>query len=58
LAQSKRTNSKNFLKAISNPNESYFDLKTFKEFNIAIDKLDYNTVKLGDRNEKDFKSVA
>ena len=58
LSQSKRTNSKNFLKAISNPDESYFDLKTFKEFNIAIDKLDYDTVKLGDRNEKDFKSVA
>lgn len=58
LSQSKRTNSKNFLKAISNPDEIYFDLKTFKEFNIAIDKLDYATVKLGDRNEKDFKSVA
>ena len=58
LSASKRVNSKNFLKAISNPDESYFDLKTFKEFNIAIDKLDYATVKLGDRNEKDFKSVA
>ena len=58
LSQSKRTNSKNFLKAISNPDESYFDLNTFKEFNIAIDKLDYATVKLGDRNERDFKSVA
>ena len=57
LRESKRTNSKNALKAITNPDGSLFDLKTFKEFNTAIDQLSYETVK-NISGTKDFKSVA
>ena len=57
LRESKRTNSQNALKAITNPDGSIFDLKTFKEFNTAIDNLSYDTVK-NTAGSKDFKSVA
>ena len=57
LRESKRVNSKNALKAITNPDGSIFDLKTFKEFNTAIDELSYDTVR-NISGSKDFKSVA
>ena len=58
LAQSKRTNSKNFIKAITNPDGSYYDLKTFKEFNEKIDDINYSNVRFDPTNKPDFKSVA
>ena len=58
LKQSKRKNSQNFLKAITNENEEYFDLKTFKQFNEAIDKITYENIKIDHSSNKDFKSVA
>ena len=57
LKQSKRVNSKNFIKAISNPDGTLFDLKTFKEYNTAIDSLTYDNVTYLSAL-KDFKSVA
>ena len=57
LEGSTRKNSKNFLTAITNANGNYFDLKTFKEFNIELDELTYATVK-DNAKFKDFKSVT
>ena len=58
LKVSKRTNSKNFLKAISISEDAYFDLKTFKQFNEKIDAINYDNVKSDHSVRPDFKSVA
>lgn len=57
MQQSKRVNHQNFIKAITNPDESLYSLKTFKEFNESIDDLTYENVKLL-AAWKDFKSTA
>lgn len=57
LKESKRTNSQNFMKAITIGEGSVMDLKTFKEFNTAIDNITYESVKQTE-GDKDFKSVA
>ena len=58
LQTSKRVNSKNFLKAISDAPGQYFDLKTFKEFNEKIDAITYETVHKDPSEKRDFRSVA
>ena len=59
LKESKRQNSKNFLKAITDPKtQQYFDLKTFKEFNKKIDQLNYDNVRLDASTTKDFKTIT
>ena len=58
LALSKRTNSKNYLKAITLPTGELFDLATFKEYNATIDNLTYETVKFNDSIQNEFKSVS
>ena len=57
LSKSKRLNSKNFLKAIS-LDEGYLPLNDFKQFNIAIDNINYDNVFLDESDDKDFTSVA
>lgn len=58
LKESKRQNSKNFLKAISISEEAYFDLKTFKEFNKEIDELTYEKLRIDSSTSTQFKSTA
>lgn len=58
LSVSKRINARNYLKAISNKDGVYFDLSTFKEFNIALDDLNYTKVKINSATTKEFKSIA
>lgn len=57
LSVSKRTNAKNFIKAIT-VNESLFDLATFKLFNQKIEEITYDNIKADLTNKADFKSVA
>ena len=57
LSVSKRTNAKNFIKAITN-GETLFDLATFKQFNREIETITYDNIKLDASNKSDFKSVA
>ena len=57
LKESKRTNSQNFIKAITSPTGNFMDLKTFKDFNSAIDTINYDNIR-GIEGGKDFKSVA
>lgn len=58
LQQSKRINSKNYLKAITTSDGEYFDLATFKAFNEDIDNINYNNVKINAAATKEFKSVT
>lgn len=58
LSQSKRTNSKNFLKAIQNSKGEYMDIKMFKQFNIELDKLNYENAHLNNEIDEDFKSIS
>lgn len=58
LSLSKRTNSKNFIKAITNPDNTRLSLKAFKEYNTELDNLTYETVKHVANKLTDFKSVA
>ena len=58
LSQSKRANSKNFLKAISNVKGEYMDISKFKQFNTAIDELNYDNVHLNTEIDDEFKSIS
>ena len=57
LSVSKRTNAKNFIKAITGE-AGLYDLATFKEFNKAIETITYENIKLDSSNKPEFKSVA
>ena len=58
LSQSKRANSKNFIKAITDNSGQLFDLKTFKEFNRQIDSLTFDKLIAGNLGEAEFKSIT
>lgn len=58
LKESKRQNNKNYLKAISTPEGTYFDLKTFKEFNKEVDDLTYEKLSFDSSSSTQFKSTA
>lgn len=58
LEQSKRANARNYLKAITTNKGEYFSLKMFKEFNEAIDSLNYENVRIHAAATKEFKSVT
>lgn len=59
LKESKRQNSKNFVKAITDSRTGqYFDLNTFKEFNKEMDELTYEKVRIDSSSATQFKSTA
>ena len=59
LQKSKRSNAKNYLKAIFNSKYNRnFTLEEFKDFNTKLDGINYNNVKEVNVQEDDYKSVA
>lgn len=56
LSQSKRKNSKNYLKAISKKEGEYLNIDEFKEFNRKLDSITYVTIK-ADISPKDLPAI-